>query len=496
MISRLRSLWLALVLVCAASPALADWKRAETAHFVVYSDGSERQLREYAVTLERFDALLRARFQQPANEDIRKLPVYLVADARALRVAIPTLPEGIDGYYSTSETDIFAVLIRGRSDDILMHEYVHHFMAQTGETRFPGWLSEGVADYFATAEVSARGKATFGVPNPGRSQALARERWLPMERVLGARGSFDLQTRQERDMFYNQSWLLTHWMFADPARVGRLGDYLAALSAGQEPVAAWLATFGQSPEQLATELKRYLGGRIYYAEMELPALSPAVEVTSLTAAADDVLLPLINARRYDATEADGAGLLQTFQAAAARHPDDPLALVALARAQQRWGDPAAAETALTAALQQGDNVEGLLLMADILRDRADQMDDPAARVAALRAANGFLRRAMEADGADYRVYAALARVRRNEPSYPSQNDLMTWELALQYAPQVTSIRGDAAIAFLEAGRFDEAAALLTPIMNDPHGGPGARQARDLMARIAERRGSAETSSVE
>jgi hypothetical protein len=58
---RLLLLALALVALTPAS-ALAEWRRAESAHFVVYSDGSERSLREYTAKLERFDALMRLRF--------------------------------------------------------------------------------------------------------------------------------------------------------------------------------------------------------------------------------------------------------------------------------------------------------------------------------------------------------------------------------------------------------------------------------------------------
>ena len=43
--------------------ALAEWRRAESANFVVYSDGSERSLREYTAKLERFDALGQHRTQ-------------------------------------------------------------------------------------------------------------------------------------------------------------------------------------------------------------------------------------------------------------------------------------------------------------------------------------------------------------------------------------------------------------------------------------------------
>jgi len=168
---------LALVAVTPAS-TLAEWRRAESPNFIVYSDGSERSLREYTAKLERFDALLSARFGG-TPPDARRLPVYLVSDARALRVAVPGLPAGIAGYYSTSENDIFAVLVRGESDDLLLHEYSHHIMSRSGDARYPGWLSEGFAEYFATATITEGGQVSLGLPN--------RPACAPCNRTVGCR---------------------------------------------------------------------------------------------------------------------------------------------------------------------------------------------------------------------------------------------------------------------------------------------------------------------
>ncbi|MGZ9099716.1 MAG: DUF1570 domain-containing protein [Brevundimonas sp.] len=478
-------LLLALALIALTpATALAEWRRAESPHFIVYSDGTERTLRDYTAKLERFDGLLRTRFGGAQDDDIRKLPVYLVADDRALRIALPTLPEGYAGYYSTSDNDIFAILIRGRDDDILLHEYSHHFAAKNSNSEYPGWLSEGFAEYFATATVSAGGNATFGLPNPGRQYSLQRNRWLPMETVLRAKGSFEIEGRTGIDMYYAQSWALTHWLLRDTARAQNLSAYIAAVNGGRDPVEALQATFGITPEQLTEQLRAYLRGPMTYSKFDLPPLTPEITVTTLSPAADAVLLRAVNAREPNPEGVDGPALLATLRTTAARFPDDPLALVTLGRAERQWGDDAAAETALATALErQPDNVEGLLLMADILEERGDLATDEAEGVRQRRLAQGLLRRAFETDPTDYRVYAALARIRRAAPDYPSDNDLQTWIRAVHYAPQVMSIRGDAAMAMLETGRYTDAVTLLTPIVNNPHGGPSAEWGRRMLEQI-------------
>jgi hypothetical protein len=44
----------------------------------------------------------------------------------------------------------------------------------------------------------------------------------------------------------------------------------------------------------------------------------------------------------------------------------------------------------------------------------------------------------------------------------------------------------------QRGRLDEAEVLLSPVANNPHGGGNAEQARELLARIAQRRATPAT----
>lgn len=475
---------LAATLALAPADARAEWRKAESAHFVVYSDGSERSLRDYTARLERFHGLLRARFGGPEQNDLRKLPVYLVGDARALRIAQPQLPDGIAGYYTASENDIFAILIRGRDDDLLLHEYTHHFMANAGQGRFPGWFSEGLAEYYATATVTEAGAASFGLPNAGRQMNLNQGRWLPMDQVLRARGSFDIQDRTARGMYYAQSWALTHWLLADQNRARGLSPYLNAQNAGQDPVEAFQAIYGLTPQALETQLKAYLRGRLYYSQLNVPAITPEISVSRLSPAWEAMALPLVNARSPRPEEIDGPALLAAARANAARFPDDSLALTALGRNEKQSGDAGGAEVALTRAVEMDPtNVEALLLLAGVVRERADLATDEATITREQETALALLHRAIEADPRDYRAYAALARLRRSMTHEPTEEDLMIWAMAARYAPQVMSIRGDAAVAMLRDDRLDEAEALLIPVASDPHGGPGVQQARFLLAQV-------------
>ena len=489
-----RAAWLAgsaLVLALSApSAALADWRRAETAHFVVYSNGSERGLRDYATRLERFDALLRALnsgMEPPTG--VRKLPVYLVDNARELRTVQPGLPAGVGGFYRASPRDIRAVLVRGENDDVLLHEYVHHFMSHNSPGSYPGWFREGYAEYFMTATVDARGKATFGLPNTGRLRTLQEIRWIPLEQLLST-SPLEIERRGQRAAFYAQSWLLTHYLLSDAGRRQTLNDYLLAQrEPGTDPVASLTGALGTTTEALNSDLRAYLG-RLRYNELEVPPLDPGMTVTLLPDSADDMML--IGLDVLDDAPADaGPGLLERVRPLAARHPNDPFAQTVLAQAEIAWGDPAAGDRALETVLSIDPNwVEALLAAAHRHITAADAATDDAERIARFQQALALMARAHQADPTDYRVLGTLARIRMSSPDYPTENDLETLRTAVFHAPQVTYLRGRAADAMIAAGHDAEAIHYLLPLANNPHGGQFAEMARERIEAIRARREAA------
>lgn len=485
-----RAAWLAgsaLVLALSApQAALADWRRAETAHFVVYSNGSERNLRDYAARLERFDALLRvlnSGMEPPTG--VRKLPVYLVGNARELRTVQPGLPTGVGGFYRASPRDIRAVLVRGENDDVLLHEYVHHFMSHNSPGSYPGWFREGYAEYFMTATVDARGKATFGLPNAGRLRTLQQIRWLPLEQLLST-SPLEIERRGQRAAFYAQSWLLTHYLLSDPARMQGLNAYLLARrQAGTNPVTSLADALGTTPEALNSDLRAYLG-RLRYAELDVPPLDPEMTVTMLPDSADDMMLIGLDVLD-DAPDDAGPGLLERVRPLAARHPNDPFAQTVLAQAEIAWGDPAAGDRALETVLSIDPNwVEALLAAAHRHIAAGDDATDDAERIARFQQALALMGRAHQADPTDYRVLGTLARIRRASPDYPTENDLETLRTAIFHAPQVTYLRNAAADAMVAAGHDAEAIHYLLPIANSPHGGQLAEMAQQRIESIRAR----------
>lgn len=463
----LRMMWSNLCLVLAlslSSVAHAQWRVAESEHFIVYSEQSERQLREAVARLERLHSLMETQFGNNADAEYRKLPIYSVSSERELKTLHPGIGANVGGYYSASSTDIYAAYRHGLGERVLYHEYAHHFMHNTAGTRYPAWFTEGFAEFFGASDVDTPHKVKLGYNQPGRMAWLTNGRWLPMNDVLSAHNR--QYEREDRARFYAQSWILTHYLLSDPQRRVALDGYLNAVRGGSAPAEALQAHLGMTPDQLTDALKAYIRGRMPYAEITVPDDAAQVHVSTLPPSADSMLLYSVS-HQYNKSPEEVAELLPRVRADAARYGDDRLAQVTLGRVELRWGDKALAEQVLKKVLEHHpEDTEALRLLADLNIERAELLEGNA-KVAQIRDAQNYLRRALEVDPTDYRIYSTLALLRSGSPSYPTDNDIATLAMALSYAPQAYPVRAQLADALTRANRLEEAARILA-VEPTPH----------------------------
>jgi len=68
-------------------------------------------------------------------------------------------------------------------------------------------------------------------------------------------------------------------------------------------------------------------------------------------------------------------------------------------------------------------------------------------------------------------------------STPSENTLNVISRAVEIAPQVSLIRMTAARLFIQAKEYEAAREMMAPVADDPHGGPRAKYAADLMIEL-------------
>ncbi|MDQ0463497.1 hypothetical protein QO010_001268 [Caulobacter ginsengisoli] len=478
--------------------AQAKWLRAESAKFIIYSDGDEKGLREYVAKLEEFDTILRAfNGVDPKGLPPRKFEMYLVKQDKDFQRVFPGADEQIRGIYSTSTGDIFATAIltplgggstgsrlKSRtdvdSDNTVLHEYTHHFMFQYAPYAYPTWLVEGYAEYYATTIITGD-YFEVGYFDKGRGQDLLFNKWIPMEDLLG-KPLADIDP-EKRTRLYAEGWLLTHYLLSTPEHRAQLAKYMKLVGQGASPVGAMQEATGLTPAALFTTLVAYSKGNI--ASLRTPFKRPqyAMTVTEMPPSADDLLLENQRLRRGEVDKAAKPALLARIRQAAAKYPNDRLAQLTLARAETEFGDRTTGEVILGRLLTADPkDSEALLLLANSRMDMGDTDDDK--RDALYREAGKLLGRAYQADPDRYQVLYGYIRSRLIEPSFPTDNDMQVMLTAHDLAPQVEEITLIAARALMRRKRFEEAKGLLGPVANSPHGGEAAEAAKSLLKQIA------------
>lgn len=510
-IAVLRSLavGLALFFTCAAGEARAQWLRAETDHFIIYGDTSERALRSYAEKVELFDFLLRSYYPIVVDHEIPKLEIYLADGRRDMLLAEPGIDASVGGFYSPNSSRIHAVVnTESRmGDHVMFHEYGHHFMFQMAGAAYPSWFVEGFAEYYATADVRPD-RIQFGRHSEGRMLMFVKQpvnSWAPMADVLTWRISDS--GRYRAGDYYAQAWGLTHYFMSTPERTRMLGQYLAAVTRGEDSVVAMQAATGRTPEQLQNDMRLYLGGSIQYQTPQIELPTPSVEITRLSPSESELAWldlrldrePLkvepiepregetdrARARREEVMHENAefrAALIRDALAAGERHRDSRIGLLVAARAHRLEGRSEAGfevlEPVLTA--EESDPVT-LRLAAELLLDMAKAEADPAQATGHRREAVAYLARALDADPLDFRIYRALNESRVGQRGYPSDNDISTLEVGTKLAPQSFDMRMRLGQAYMARGLHAEAIAIVLPVANNPHGGSWARRAKTLIA---------------
>jgi hypothetical protein len=166
-----------------SAPAQAAWRQASTAHFVIYSDDSEKSLREFAARLERYDAAMRhvRGLPDPAISPGNRLTVFVLPSIAAVQKLYGRGRGSVGGFYTGRVDGSYAVTPRrGGSSDaadnteqiVLLHEYAHHFMMQNYPGAFPAWLIEGYAEFHSTASFEKDGSIGIGLPANHRAYGL------------------------------------------------------------------------------------------------------------------------------------------------------------------------------------------------------------------------------------------------------------------------------------------------------------------------------------
>ncbi|QZH73922.1 MAG: hypothetical protein JY451_09055 [Erythrobacter sp.] len=466
------SLFLLAITLAPAAQA-RDWYVAETEHFIVYSEDTERGTREFAQDLERLDEVLRILTgvgqddeDLPESSKVTVFRFGSTADMSAL--AANNRNSGIGGFFIGRAHGSVAFVPRtqdrrrersaqqGIDRDMMLdpkatlfHEYVHYFMFQHRDAPYPLWYSEGFAELFSNVEFEEDHFIIGEVPS-WRSASLATI-------SIDLEDTFDPPARPDRyttGRTYAHGWLIASHLNLNAERRGQMSNYMAAIAQGRTPMEAAEVAFGDL-DVLRRELEDFRQGRARTLRVPYAVdADPAVEIRALDEAeAARMDLMILSKRGVDEDEA--RRLVTQARSLVASYPQSTAVLLAAAEAEfdARNYDEAESLAQRVLEIDPGSTMAAIYY-ADVALQRS--FTDPA-QLSVARSRFAAANR-MENDHA-YPLYAYYLTYLFDEGQEIPEDAKIALEAAFGYAAFDSSVRQALIHLLLTENRPDEARVL-------------------------------------
>lgn len=293
----------------AAGPDERAWRDVRSANFRIKGVLTEQRTIELLRHLE----IMRATLGDSDEMSTWRsgMPIVIVAlDDHDDYVSVGAPANSAGFFFSDLREN--AILIQDTAESsgiqVILHEYAHYLSKQSGRVRYPRWYEEGRAEYLSHSRLG-NNTYEYALAPSQHIASLNFATWLPLRTVLDVTDTSDLDD-VEASLYYAQSWLLVHYLHAQPGADGRLPqqmrDYARQVSAGTAPIEAFEAAFELEADQLENALLRYYLNRDFEsrtlpADTALPGFSASV--TAMTPAEARLVLARM-ALRFD--NVDGA----------------------------------------------------------------------------------------------------------------------------------------------------------------------------------------------
>jgi Flp pilus assembly protein TadD len=290
-----------LSLTVAANPLGAEvkWIKVSTTHFTMFTSNGERRAKDALLHFEQ----VRTFFQKatkivPKDDEV----IQVVAFQSEKEYKPYRLNAGATAYYHRSQSQDFIVMgdIEEEHYTVAVHEYTHLVVEHSGLNP-PAWLNEGLAELYSTLE--RRGEKTLvGTPIAGRYQTLQTKSWVDLRTLFAVDSRSPYYNEPDKmEIFYAESWLLTHMLALSDSYRPHFGEFLGAASSGLSSEDALRKVYGKDLKAINSDLHSYFGqttvkGALY--PINLTKSDETVQVST----ADDLDLRLTLAQLLIGTE--------------------------------------------------------------------------------------------------------------------------------------------------------------------------------------------------
>ncbi len=267
----LRGLCAALsLLVCAAAQGRKKpqvWLEVHSPHFLVATNGSEKQARRVADQFERIRAVFLAVFPNQRVDPAAPIIVLAAKDQKSFEPLMPPsmVAKGAArraGLFERGPEKNYVVLELDAPGEnpyqTLYHEYTHLLLHQTSGP-LPPWLDEGLAEFYGNSRIE-KDRVELGRPDPAHVLLLRHEELLPLPTLFAATHSSPYYNESNKaNIFYAESWALVHMLMSESfeQKSHPMQDYIKDLLTDPDPVRAARQAFGNLSE-LQKRLEKYV----------------------------------------------------------------------------------------------------------------------------------------------------------------------------------------------------------------------------------------------
>jgi tetratricopeptide (TPR) repeat protein len=340
--------------------AQRPWFEARTPYFQIYSCASTQEVARVAMRLEQF----RSAYSLLAGaQAVASPPIVVMAfpDRTAMQPFLPRYqdkPANLSAFFNRGSDQNLIVLSLAGPDagslKVIFHEYTH-LLLRHNQPYWPMWLTEGMAEIYATFDVRGGNHASIGHPIDRHLLVLAERPLLPLRQLFAVgRDSPEYNEREHQGIFYAESWLLTHYLMlgGNPAHKANFRQLTPMLRQGQSPEQAFTNALHTTLPAMEAELRRYLANG-KFGPLELP-LSANLDIARSFATRG--LTPTETRYRLG-DELQHIGQLEAaesyFVRARKLAPESPLPCEGLGQLAARRGQHAEAVRLLRQAMQLG-----------------------------------------------------------------------------------------------------------------------------------------------
>jgi tetratricopeptide (TPR) repeat protein len=467
------------------------WYEVKTKHFTLMTDTEPERVLEVARDIELFRSVVLG-VTNVAEVDPR-VPtlIYLFEDSGSFGYFKPSSSFGIGGYFQSTLMGNYVALNANARDidptQILKHEYVHFLLRNSGSLQYPAWYNEGLADFLSTVKVKDE-RVLLGEAPKIRERSLRSGQRLSIAWVLGADSVWRMSGRQV-DMFYAQSWLLTHFLHAGhyqgfENRNDGLHRYLELVNEGYSAEEACTRAFGLDAASLGFEAARYLQkGRLPFLALPVSRFPAYEEPEVRSLAPEEIAFRLGDLSLH--LPGGNARAEELFLRALEHDPEHARSQMGLALAlgaQQKAGIEAAIERSLVL----GPDDPWVQLWAGRFRlwqlaARHEELPEDDL-VQLLEDTRAFLERSIALEPEQPAAYAALGETYLYDPGEPAPG-IRALETARQIAGPDNEVDLPLAALYIDSGQLPEARELIEGVLHWSHGGRSTVRAQELLQQL-------------